>query len=256
MFRFKQFSILNEHAAFKVGTDAVLLGAAATLPSMGNPAAMLTGQALTPSAALRFLDIGTGTGVVALCLAQRMSAAGIDFRATGIDIDSPSADEAATNFASSPWAGSLEARNAALADFGKTLPDTDSYDLIVSNPPYFEASLRNPDPRESAARHTDLLSYRDILAFASMRLRSVGRLALILPASCEVPLCRLAATFALRLDRILRIRTTSRKAPSRIIAEFVPCSGPAAPARHEELIIRDGGEYTRDYLNLTSPFYL
>lgn len=264
MFRFRQFSVLNEAAAFKVGTDAVLLGAAATLPEA---------SAEVP---LRVLDIGTGTGVVALCIAQRLSAAGLDFRLTGIDIDAPSAAEAARNFASSPWAERLEAQCVSLADFEARCVSSRSglppFDLIVSNPPYFEESLRNPDPRESAARHTDLLSYRDILRFAPPRLRpgftdsdlaapprlrpAAGRLAVILPASCEVELCRTASAFSLRPDRILRVRTTSRKAPSRIIAEFVPSSGSAVPARREDLCIRDGEDYTEAYLALTSPFYL
>ena len=152
-FRFKQFSVRNTDSALKVGTDAVLLGSLMTV----HPGER------------RLLDIGTGTGVVALMAAQRLAGSTIDATAAqrlagstisatvdvgvaypeiiGIEIDGPSAEEARLNFEGSPWAGMLEARHCSLQDFRSP----GEFDLTFSNPPYLDESLRNPDRRESRA---------------------------------------------------------------------------------------------------------
>ena len=228
MFRFKQFSVENERAALKVGTDAVLLGAAMTLP---------TGSA-------RVLDIGTGTGVIALMVAQRCPGAVID----AIDIDPPSVLEAADNFAGSPWSGRLGANHSALQDWTGT-----GYDCIFSNPPFFEDSLRNPDSREAQSRHTDSLSYRDVLAFASAALAPEGTVSMILPAGSERMLLREAASRGLFPFRLLRISSTASKPPRRIIAEF---SRRRVETRQEALTLQDGASRSEEYSALTNEFYL
>lgn len=227
-FRFKRFSVRQDQSALKVGTDAVLLGAAMTILPTDR----------------RMLDIGTGTGVIALMAAQRSSAF-ID----AIDIDGPSAEEAALNFAASPWPERLRSAQKDLNSFD---PDA-QYDLIFSNPPYFENSLKNPDSRESDARHTDQLSYRDICAFASGHLSAGGRLSLILPSETERTLLRTAASFGLYPFKILRIKTTAAKPPKRIIAEF---SRSRATLSEEELTLQDGQPRSRGYSELTEDFYL
>ena len=231
-FRFKHFQVKNERSALKVGTDAVLLGAAMTLPGK-RP--------------LRLLDIGTGTGVIALMAAQRL---GDGFHIDAIDIDGASALEAAENFAASPWAGSLSAENVPLRDFR---PDG-KYDHIFSNPLFYENSLENPDAREAAARHTGSLSYRDICSFAAEHLADNGTLAIILPAEMEQPLVRTAASFGLFPFRVLRVRTTARKQPKRVVMELSrergACPGP------EELVLQDGPVRTPAYSALTDDFYL
>lgn len=255
VFRFKYFNVVNELSAMKVNTDGVLLGAAMTMLSADR----------------RMLDIGTGTGTIALMAAQR--ALGIpghagddevrsgddEVRAVGdvvidaIDIDEPSASEAAANFCESPWAEHLRAHNLSLQDFADSEPD--KYDLIFSNPPYFEDSCIAPDERKSTARHTSVgLSYRDIFEFASERLTENGRVSLVLPADQEVALCRYARMCGLHLFRIMRIRTVERKAPIRIITEFSRqrCQTPA----DEMLTIMNEGKYTQEYLSLTKDFYL
>ncbi|MBR5299487.1 MAG: methyltransferase [Bacteroidales bacterium] len=238
VFRFKKFEVVNERSAMKVNTDGVLLGAAVTImPDDRN-----------------FLDIGTGTGTIALMVAQRSFADAHDgIRIDAIDIDEPSASEAAMNFAQSPWAESLKAHNMSLDEFASS--SESPYDLIFSNPPYFEDSLTAPDERKSTARHTsDGLSYRDIFDFASDRLTQNGRVSFVLPADQEAALCRYARMSGFHLFRILRIRTVPRKSPTRIIAEFARerCEHPSDTI----LTIQDEGKYTQEYLSLTHDFYL
>ena len=233
VFRFKQFSVVNERSAMKVNTDGVLLGRLMTLLPADQ----------------RLLDIGTGTGTIALMAAQRLS--GINSNAVhidAIDIDEPSVQEAGINFAASPWPDFLEVRRVPLQQFE---PDS-QYDLIFSNPPYFDNSLTNPDARDTAARHTDSLSYRDIFAFAERFLADSGRVALVLPSDEEARLCREARSRGLFLFRIVRVRTTPRKPVSRIIAEFgrQRCSDPV----QEGLTIQEKGRYTDQYIDLLKEF--
>lgn len=232
-FRFKQFTVRQDASALKVGTDAVLLGAAMTLRESDRA----------------MLDVGTGTGVIALMTAQRIAALGAAPIIIAIDIDGPSAAEAAANFAASPWPGMLSARHCALRDFAPAAP----LDVIFSNPPYYDESLPNPDAREAAARHTCSLSYRELCAFAARHLAPAGRLSLILPSDCEQALVRTAASFGLHPFRILRIRTTDAKPPRRIVAEF---SRDAGPALTETLTLMSGSARTAEYSLLTSDFYL
>lgn len=234
-FRFKRFNVVNERSAMKVNTDGVLLGAAMTL---------------TPQDRC-LLDIGTGTGTIALMAAQRLADL---YTIDAIDIDEPSATEAGANFANSPWAENLQAHNMSLDEFAQTYPEK-KYDLIFSNPPYFEDSLVAPSERKSTARHTSVgLSYRDIFEFAKARLNENGRVSLVLPADQEAPLCRYARMCGLHLFRMMRIRTVPRKAPSRIIAEF---SARRVETPVEDLLtIQNEGKYTQEYLSLTKDFYL
>lgn len=239
VFRFKKFEVRNDLAAQKVGTDAVLLGAAMTLPD---------------KAGAHLLDVGTGTGVIALMAAQRLAGGGQPFSITAIDIDPAAISEARANFAASPWAPSLQAEAISLEDLALR---EGPLDAIFSNPPFFHDSLKAPDARRSAARHTDTLSYREICAFASAHLTPDGILSLILPAEDETPLLRYAASFGLKAFRILRIRTGARKAPKRIVAEFrCALNKMDDDCRCEELVLMDGPQRSAAYSELTADFYL
>jgi tRNA1Val (adenine37-N6)-methyltransferase len=210
------------------------------------------------------LDVGTGTGTIALMAAQRLSSAILNSssvilnevknpRIDAIDIDEASASEASANFINSPWNSILKAHHLPLEEFAASAETV--YDLIFSNPPYFEDSLTAPDERKSTARHTsDGLSYRDIFEFAKDRLSENGRVSLVLPADQEAALTRYARMCGLYLFRILRVRTVPRKAPSRIIAEFSRTR--CAELSEELLTIQDEGKYTQEYLSLTGDFYL
>ena len=248
VFRFKKFEVVNERSAMKVNTDGVLLGASMTI--LPSDRAML--------------DVGTGTGTIALMAAQRLSSAILNSssvilnevknpRIDAIDIDEASASEASANFINSPWNSILKAHHLPLEEFAASAETV--YDLIFSNPPYFEDSLTAPDERKSTARHTsDGLSYRDIFEFAKDRLSENGRVSLVLPADQEAALTRYARMCGLYLFRILRVRTVPRKAPSRIIAEFSRTR--CAELSEELLTIQDEGKYTQEYLSLTRDFYL
>ena len=234
VFRFKQFSVRNDLSPLKVGTDAVVLGASMTL----RPGDRF------------FLDVGTGTGVIALMAAQRLSSSESgDFRIDAIEIDADASGEAAVNFDASPWE-CFRCFNVALADFR---PEQ-RYDHIFSNPPFFENSLRNPESREAAARHTVSLSYGDILSFSSDFLSDRGHLSLVLPAAVEPSLMRTAASFGLFPFRILRIRTTPCKPVTRLVAEFA--RGKEDGLREDGLVLQDGPARTPEYTDLTRDFYL
>ena len=285
VFRFKRFEVVNERSAMKVNTDGVLLGAAMTIKPSDR----------------RLLDIGTGTGTIALMAAQRFldfarndsgdarndrgdsrndsgdtrndigdtrndsgdtrNDSGDtrndsrDFVINAIDIDAISAEEAAINFSNSPWAEHLQAHRASLDEYAASLGEDETFDLIFSNPPYFDDSLNAPELRRNNARHTSTgLSYREILDFAAGSLSDHGRVAMVLPSDVEAPLCRHARMNGLYLFRILRIRTVERKQPSRIIAEFsrTRCESP----EDEILTIQKEGRYSHEYLALTHGFYL
>ena len=250
VFRFKRFEVVNERSAMKVNTDGVLLGAAMTIKPSDR----------------RLLDIGTGTGTIALMAAQRFldfarndrgdtRNDSRDFVINAIDIDAISAEEAAINFSNSPWAEHLQAHRASLDEYAASLGEDETFDLIFPNPPYFDDSLNAPELRRNNARHTSTgLSYREILDFAAGSLSDHGRVAMVLPSDVEAPLCRHARMNGLYLFRILRIRTVERKQPSRIIAEFsrTRCESP----EDEILTIQKEGRYSHEYLALTHGFYL
>lgn len=236
LFRFKRFSLSNERAALKVGTDAVLLGSA---------------MSLRAQAGQRLLDIGTGGGVIALMAAQRLCDLGAEScRIDAVELDGPSAQEASENFANSPWAGGIECIRADFRDFAATAPH---YDHIFSNPPFYDNSLLNPDPRKAPARHTRTLSYREICAFCSTNLAPQGRLSLVLPYEQREDLLRCAASYGLYPFRLMSIKTTERKPFRRLIAEF---SFTRTQVEEQTLVLQDGDRRSAAYSELTRDFYL
>lgn len=226
-FRFKQFEVANELSAQKVGTDAVLLGAWTTLRGTER----------------RILDVGTGTGVIALIMAQRSNEAII----AAIDIDHDSVIEATSNFLASPWQERLLAMEAPFQKM------TGQYDLIISNPPFFIDSLKAPDSRRSVARHTDSLSHRDMIENAVRLLSPQGHLSVIYPASEAEMFAGEALSAGLFPERICKVSTKVGAAPKRFMMEL---SSERKEPLIEELSIMSGGDYTAEYRNLTADFYL
>lgn len=245
VFRFKRFDVLNERSAMKVNTDGVLLGAVTEV---------FPGDRYV-------LDIGTGTGVIALMLAQKLAVQGEEFAVLGIDMDGPSAAEAAMNFSSSPWSTHLEAFETSLQEYSRSSQDAERKpDLIVSNPPFFDNSLTAPEARRNAARHTgDTLSYREILEYASACLAPGGRVSLILPAGAEAELLRYARMCGFFPWRILRIRSKEGKPFSRIIVRFRRRQPGVAPSESEESVLElldKEGKRTSQYASLVSDYLL
>ena len=186
-FRFKQFFIEDAKCAMKVGTDGVLLGAWCP-----------TGT--------RILDVGTGSGLIARMLMQRCPEADVE----GIDIDDVAVEQACEN--------GVRAFQARLQDW--RLEIEDYYDLIVSNPPYFQNSLKNPDEGRKTARHTDTLSYEELVKHSARLLSEDGQLALILPAEAEAEVRQLAAAEGLYPTRVTRVYSKENKKPKRVLFAF------------------------------------
>lgn len=260
MFQFKQFAIDDDQATMKVNSDAVLLGALAS--TEGN--------------VLRVLDVGTGSGIIALMMAQRFTEASVE----AIDIDATTVAVAARNFAISPWPQRLKALCISLQQLAADSPATDSgdetgFDLIVCNPPYFSNSLRNNDPRKRMARHDDLLSLEALFEGAQRLLKASGCLSLIVPAEQESTLQKLSSAHNMALRAATTIHNRATDPAKRIVCSYVmsththlgdkmtsagakSSSNPrqqAVPPSH--LVMRnDEGNYSAAYRQLTEDYYL
>lgn len=233
LFRFKRFSVRNTDSALKVGTDAVLLGTVMSIPEHCS----------------RALDIGTGTGVIALIAAQRTE----DFREpchiTGIDIDSASVQEAASNFALSAWSDRLQAQCVPLQKFSPGM----EFDHIFSNPPYYDRSLPSSDLRVSRARHSDSLDFDELLSHSRRLLAPQGILSVIVPCEYLTDLSRRAASYGLYPFRCVKIRTTEKKNPKRAVVEFAT---ERKELDTEELTMTRDGQWTEKYSRYVKDFYL
>jgi tRNA1Val (adenine37-N6)-methyltransferase len=216
----------------KVGTDGVLLGAWAD-----------------PGGAARILDVGTGTGLVALMLAQRSEA-----RIDAVEIDPAAADQAAENVWESPWGHRISVYNEAFQHFAG---GTDMrYDMIVSNPPYFRNALQPHDAARAGARHDTRLSFAGLLSGADRLLPAVGRLCVILPAPAYEAFTGEAWFHRLYPSKCLWIRSVPGKEMSRCLLELARTAVPAPV--EQELVLResDGRSLSEGYRALTREFYL
>lgn len=228
-FQFKQFSVWHDRCAMKVGTDGCLLGAWVDV-----------------SGADRILDVGTGTGLIALMLAQRSAAVSV----VAVEVDAAAAEQAVENVQRSPWPDRIEVLHT---DF-KSYESGEGFDLIVSNPPYFVDSLLSPDRQRSLARHASGLTYADLLAKSVSLLRPGGRLALVLPMDLLPHLLRMAPYFKLSLCRQTDVRTTPKAAPKRVLVCF---SLETSTCTYDELVIEKAPQvYTSQFRTLLKDFYL
>ncbi len=230
-FRFKRFQVQDNGATHKVGTDGVLLGSWVSILDTDR----------------RLLDIGTGSGVIALMLAQRTrDEAHVD----AIDIELRDVLQARTNAAQSPWAHKVTIHHIPLQDFSAE----SRYDLIVSNPPFFVNSLQSPEKRRSQARHTLSLSFEDLVTAGIRLLQPKGRLAIILPHREGQDFIRIASDAGLFPARITTFRSRQHKPVERLLVEFSQQQVPIA--RTEFILYSDGAEWTPEYRTLTRDFYL
>ena len=225
-FRFKQFAVEQDDVAMKVGTDGVLLGAWVDVGGAGC-----------------ILDIGTGTGVIALQMAQRSGAQSI----VGVDIDPVATARANSNFSLSPWSNRLVAYNMPVQQY-----EGEKFDLIVSNPPYFTDSLLCPDSRRTLARHTTELSLAELDSAVVRLLADGGRFALILPAEQMERYIALSALSVVRRCNVLSYPGGECK---RVMAELQR-GAQAATDTQSIAIYTENREYSAQYRELTKDFYL
>lgn len=231
-FRFKRFEVLNDRTAMKVGTDGVLLGAWCDV-----------------AGARRVLDVGTGCGVIALMVAQRNAEAIID----AIEIDGASAQEAALNFSHSPWSERL---HVVACDFNSVEAwwSGEKYDLIVSNPPFFTNGILPPDASRMSARHTQHLTYGQLLKNAEKLLADGGKMALITPFDNIKEIIEESVFNNLNISSKINVISVNGMSPKRVLWELVkyPCS------MHEsELVIEiSPGVFSEEYVALCKDFYL
>ncbi len=229
-FRFKEFTIIQEKSAFRVGTDGVLLGAYADVTGVKN-----------------ILDIGTGTGLIAIMLAQRSSA-----DIVALEPDHESFTEATGNVSLSPWKNRIKVEECTLQEYS---PVHGVFDLIVTNPPYFIDSLKNPEPRTAAARHNATLTTADLLKGVSLLMSDYGRFQVILPYVEGTIFIAEAQQYGLYCNNILKIRPLPTSEVKRLILTF---SRTRQKATERFLTIEYGRrhEFTEEYKNLTRDFYL
>jgi tRNA1Val (adenine37-N6)-methyltransferase len=228
VFRFKQFSIAHDKATMKVGTDGVLLGAWTTVDQ-----------------AKRILDVGTGTGVIALIMAQRSDKSHID----AIDISEAACTQALENVNNSPWPTKIKVYHQALQNFTAS-----PFDLIVSNPPYFINSYKPPEALRTQARHTETLSHETLLINAKRLLVPHGKLNLILPITEGKQMLERATKMDWCCSRLCTFYSRKEKPPERLLLEL---QLQAVPTIEQELILYESGDvWSADYQNLTRNLYL
>lgn len=230
LFHFKKFSVRHDRSGMKVGTDGVLLGAWADV-----------------NQATHILDIGTGTGVIALMLAQRTAS---DVKIEAIEIDLSAFEDAAENFNSSPWKDCLSLHHGSVQNFIASK----QFDLIISNPPFFQSSFKPPNAQRVAARHTENLSFQEILNTVEKLLSEKGKLNVVLPYTEGLQFIALAEENNLHCSRKWSFRTREEKPIERWLLEFSRIK--INPEENEILLYRSGEEWSIAYQNLTRDFYL
>ena len=233
IFQFKQFAVSQDQCAMKIGTDGVLLGAWAPIDSRPNS----------------ILDIGTGTGIIALMLAQRSDAQQID----ALEIDENAYEQAVDNFESSPWGDRLFCFHAGLDEFVEE-PE-DEYDLIVSNPPFYVEDFRSDNAQRDLARFQEAMPFEDLVEAAALLLSENGVFAVIIPFKEEENFLELAKEYELFPIKITRVKGTHETQIVRSLLAFRRYELSFLTA--DELVIEiNRHEYTDDYIALTKEFFL
>lgn len=232
-FKFKQFVIFQDQCSMKVGTDGVLLGAWVNIEGCSH-----------------VLDIGTGTGLISLMIAQRSQKAIID----AIDIDHDCLEQALQNVADSPFAQRISVQKSSFQEFVQCADL--KYDLIVSNPPFFRNALKSPNQNRNFARHDNTLSFTHIIAQSSALLNDKGRLAIILPHDCKQQILEEAPKANLSASRITNVFPLPHKPAKRILIELIKDESTSVCIEDNLIIELTRHQYSEDFKKLTHDFYL
>ena len=232
IFSFKEFSIDQYGSAMKIGTDGVLLGAWASVAHQPYS----------------ILDIGAGSGLLALMLAQRCNAEQID----ALEIEESAFEQCVENFEHSPWADRLFCYHSGLDEF---LDEVDErYDLIISNPPFYTEKVSSGNDARDAARQTSSLPFKELLEGVERLLSAAGCFCTIIPFKEEIGFIELARTFNLHPRRIVNIRGNPQAEVKRSLLELSRKQG---KLNRDELVIElKRHQYTPEYIHLTRPFYI
>lgn len=230
-FRFKQFEIWHDRCAQKVGTDGVLLGAWADLKQSKH-----------------ILDVGTGSGLIALMAAQRASEAEV----VGIEIDPDAARQASENAQRSPFSERITITQSDVRDFHSSL----AFDCILSNPPFFTEETRPPVSERAVARNTATLTFVELIAAVGRLLAADGRFHVVLPSSAVPGFVALCLERNLRLERQCLVSTVAGKAPKRSLLTFVSGMLSSPPIVEQLVLQTPDGRRTEAYQRLASSFYL
>ena len=231
-FQFKQFTINQDKCAMKIGTDSVLLGAWTSLAN--NPDSIL--------------DIGSGTGVIALMLAQRSPAKLID----AVEIDDNTYKQCVENFENSDWSDRLFCYHASLQEYCRDFDD--KYDLIISNPPFYDDNYRTENSQRNLARFQNALPFEHLIDCVSKLLSDSGVFSVIIPTKEEEKIIDLASRSNLFPNRILHVQGNPS---SKIVRSIIEFSCYSSEIKTEELTIETTRhQYTQDYIDLTKDFYL
>ncbi len=235
-FQFKHFRIEQDRCAMKVGTDGVLLGAWVTL-----------------NAAQKMLDIGTGTGVIALMLAQRAKNENIEnFDIHAVEIDEPAYYQAIENIENSNFSDNIQIFKNSIQDFAKQTAVGVRYDLVVSNPPFFTGGTFSSNQDKNNVRHTVKLPHSDLLHATRTILSASGRFCVILPLIEGLRFIEIAQNFGFFCTRMTEVLPRATKNVERLMLEF---SFVEKPLEKTQLTLREGDGYTQEYQNLTKNFY-
>mgnify|MGYP005837727519 CR=1 FL=1 len=229
-FSFKQFDIIQENAGMKLTTDAVIFG---SWVDVGK--------------SKKILDIGTGTGILSIMLAQRTEKSDI----TAIEIDKIAVNEAKINVKNCKWSKNIEVVEIDFLEFAKKT--NSKYDLIICNPPYYQEHLMSINEKEQKAKHSTNLSYESLISNASKLLEYSGEFALIAPFFAYQKINYLCNKNMLFCKKKCIVRAETKKTPTRVLMQytFTPCK-----TNEYELVIKNDIHYTKDFLHLTSDFYI
>jgi len=234
-FEFKEFTVQQNKTAMKIGTDAVLLGAWCCVDNYPDT----------------ILDIGAGTGVISLMIAQRSDAMTID----AVEVDEDAYEQTVGNFETSDWGDRLYCYNATFQEFAEEIAEEEeSYDLIVSNPPFYTDDFETENEARNKARFTTSLSFEDLLKGVAKILSEKGVFSVIIPFKEEEHFINLAKENKLYLNKVCHVQGNPNSEIKRSLLEF---SFESSEIKKEHLIIEIARhQYTEDYINLTKDFYL
>ncbi len=236
VFRFKHFSIAQDQCAMKVGTDGILLGAWAISQSPR-----------------RIIDVGTGTGLIALMLAQRFPDASLQ----AIEIDAAACEQAKENFRNSPWCDRLTAVCECFLKYSTRMEFRVQYDLIVSNPPWFNESLKSGSASRDLARHTGALSSGNLIRAAARMLSADGRFCIILPHEQRSSFGKLAEDAGLFCQHCCDVLPTKTKAPKRMLMQLSHRRPDEGPQQSQFVVETEHRHvYTQEFIAMTKDFYL